>query len=127
MKLIEDMEIIKLDYLYKNTPIPSIRNYKPLLIGKIELVIKKWGEKHIFTIRRWKTILENILENYGLNNLNCPPKIKELSPPVNELFNLLNILKFRTVQKWVSKEIKKVIQLTNSASKRLTSILKEKT
>ena len=53
---------------------------------------------------RWKAHFYNkeeevneVPEDCGFKNLNRPPQIKELSAFENELFNLLNIMKFRKV------------------------------
>ena len=111
------MERIKVDYSYKNIPIPSVRSYKLLLIEKIELVIKRM---------RWKVHFYNkdeeakeVPENYGFKSLSCPPQIKELSAFENELFNLLNIIKFEKVQSEFQAKLKEDIQLINSESKTL--------
>ena len=76
-KFIEDMERIKFDYSYKNIPIPSVRNYKLLLIEKIELVIKRMSWKDHFYNKEEEG--NEILENYGLESLNCLSQIKKLS------------------------------------------------
>ena len=67
-----------------------------------------------------KKEVNEIPENYGLKNLNCPPQIKELSAFEKELFNLLHIIKFRKVQNKFQRKIKEDMQLINSESKTLT-------
>ena len=42
--------------------------------------------------------INEIHKSYSLKNLDCSPQIKELSAFKNELFNLLNILKFKIMQ-----------------------------
>ena len=81
---------------------------------------------------RWKAHFYNkdeekneVPKNYGLKGLNCPPLIKELSAFENELFNLLNIIKFRKVQSKFQRKLKKDIQLINCESETLT--FKDKT
>ena len=67
-----------------------------------------------------KKEVDEIPENYSLKSLNCPPQIKEFSAFEKELFNLLNIIKFRKVQSKLQRKIKKDIQLINKESKTLT-------
>ena len=67
-----------------------------------------------------KKEVDEISKNYSLKSLNCPPQIKEFSAFENELFNLLNIIKFRKVQSKLQRKIKKDIQLINKESKTLT-------
>ena len=111
------MERIKFDYSYKNIPIPSVRSYKLLLIEKIELVIKRMRWKAHFYSKYEEA--KEVPENYGFKSLNCPPQIKELSAFKNELFNLLNIIKFRKVQSEFQRKLKEDIKLINSESKTL--------
>ena len=63
---------------------------------------------------------KEVPENYCFKTLNCPPQIKELSAFENKLFNLLNIIKFRKVQREFQRKLKEDIQLINSESKTLT-------
>ena len=81
---------------------------------------------------RWKAHFYNkdeeeneVPKNYGLKSLNCQPQIKEFSAFENELFNLLNIIKFRKVQSKFQRKLKKDIQLINCESETLT--FKDKT
>ena len=81
---------------------------------------------------RWKAHFYNkdeekneVPKNYGLKGLNCPSQIKELSAFENELFNLLNMIKFRKVQSKFQRKLKKDIQLINCESETLT--FKDKT
>ena len=65
---------------------------------------------------RWKAHFYNedeeakeVSEHYGFKSLNCPPQIKELSAFEKELFNLLNIIKFRKVQSQFQRKLKEDI------------------
>ena len=82
---------------------------------------------------RWKVHFCNkeevneIPENYGLKSVNCPPQINKLPAFENELFNSLNISKFRKVQRAFQGKLKEDIQLINSEIKTPTFANKTKT
>ena len=91
------MEKLQFDYLYKNIPIPTERNYKLQLMEKIELVIKRMRWKAHFYNKR-KDGKENETqtkpETYGLESLNCPPQVKELIQFESNLLDITKSLKF---------------------------------
>ena len=77
-------------------------------------------EKNKFAIKRmrWKAFFyeqgnnKYIPENYGLKNLNCPPKMKEMTNFENDLTILLKSIKFpvtkSSFQQQLTKDIKTI-------------------
>ena len=112
------MEKLKFEYSYKNIPIPSVRSYKLYLLEKIEMVIKRMRWKAYFFNKKDEN--NEIQETYGLKSLNCPPQIKELSAFEDELFNLINILKFRKIRSAFQNKLKEDIKTINEETKTLT-------
>ena len=105
------MEKIQLKYSYKNIPIPSERTYKLQLVEKIEMLIKRMRWKaHFFELNKDKDAADNeqeeIPNNYGLKSFHCPPQVKELTDFENELFDLVNAVKFRKTQNQFQKTLK---------------------
>ena len=118
---------ISLVYSIKNILLPSRKSYLLQFIHKIEMVIKRM---------RWKAIhfshnedCQNKTEWYGLNSLNSPRPVKELTLFENELFSLVKNIKLRKVRKDLQdqlqqdlKGIKHQIKQRHLQRKRQTSI-----
>ena len=88
------MEKLQLRYSPKNIPIPSERSYKLQLMDKINQVTKRMRWKAFFYTNK----SEDTQKTYGLKSLNFPPKIKEMVPFEEDLWNLVDQLKFRKIE-----------------------------
>ena len=84
---------------------------------KIELAIKRV---------RWKAFFYEqgnnnyIPENYGFTNLNCPPKIKEMTNFENDLTNLLKSIKFCATKSSFQRQLTEDIRTIKNTKTTLT-------
>ena len=106
------MEKLQLRYSPKNIPIPSERSYKLQLMDKIDQVIKRMRWKAFFYTNR----IEDTKETCGLKSLNCPPKIKEMVPFENDLWNLVDKLKFRKTKSNFQRQLNEDIRVIKQSS-----------
>ena len=106
------MEKLQLRYSPKNIPIPSERSYKLQLMDKIDQVIKRMRWKAFFYTNR----TEDTKETCGLKSLNCPPKIKEMEPFENDLWNLVDKLKFRKTKSNFERQLNEDIRVIKQSS-----------
>ena len=80
----------------KDIPIPPLKAYKINLLDKIESVLKRM---------RWKALLylnpsdESRAGKFNLKSRKCPPRIDELKPFEDDLFKLVENLRFKKVIK----------------------------
>ena len=115
------MEKFNLGYSVKNIPTPTERQYKLQLMDKIKAVIKRM---------RWKAIFFNEKDDesnkktskskYGLKSNICPPPVKDLTKFEEELFELVNKLKFRRANCQFQQKLKTDIRIIQSSEKTLT-------
>ena len=101
------MERFKFGYSLKNIPIPSERNYKMMLMEKIELVIKKMRWKVIYSNEDQRGNENNERIQYGLKSPYCPPVVKDLTAFETDLCNLVTKIKFRRVNCSFQHQLKK--------------------
>ena len=106
------MEKINFNYSLKNIPIPAKDNYIKCFIGKEESLIR-----HM----RWKAVFFDKNENdnelmqgqtYGFNSEKTPPQNSALTPFEDDLYALMNSIKFSQhqseFQQQLSKDRKKI-------------------
>ena len=83
-------------------------------MDKIEQVIKRM---------RWKAFFyiypngEKFQQTYGLKTLNCPPKIKEMVSLEQDLWDLVNKIKFGKVSSNFQNQLKEDIKLIKKSKK----------
>ena len=89
------MDKVTYDYSLKNIPIPSQRKYMKTLISKVESVVRRMRWKAFFYDKKTKPEEEeDFFFNYGFNTETAAPQNQELIPFENDLYNLLESVKF---------------------------------
>ena len=89
------MEKIQLTYSTKNIPLPPRNVYKAKLINKVESVIRRMRWKAHFFLN--PTTDSSPKQTYGFKTRKCPPQIEELKKFENDLFKMVEDIRFRTV------------------------------
>ena len=106
------MERFNLGYSAKNIPLPSEQMYRCKLIGMIEILIKKMRWKAIFFSEHNKNQQQTTEKApYGLKSFNWPRTVKELSRFEEDLWKLVNIIKFHRFNCKFQKKLKDVIKI----------------
>ena len=101
----------------KNIPTPSHQSYKPLLIDKIESIIKRIHWKtYFFTENKAATLEEPRKQTYGFKSEHHPSQSKYLEAFEKDLFNIANSLKFRPVQNDFQQKMKEDIAQIKSST-----------
>ena len=92
------MEKFNLDFSNKNILLPTEEQYKMQLLSKIETFIKRLRWRAInFSVEGENAVPYDDTINYGLRSPNCLHPVRELENFENDLFDLVNKIKFRKV------------------------------
>ena len=108
------MERFDIDYLKKNMPLPTKREYKIQSIAKAESVIKRmrWRSLEFFN-----KLSSSEMETYGFPSNKCPSTVDELSAFESDLLMMIKNIEFRkskdVLQLKLQEDIKIVKQLKN--------------
>ena len=100
----------------KNISTPSHQSYKLLLIDKIESVIKRMRWKAYFPMKNKAATLEELhKETYEFKLKHHPSQSKYLEAFEEDLFNIVNSLKFRPVHNHFQQTMKEDIAQIKSS------------
>ena len=92
-------------------------------MDKIEQVIKRMRWEAFFYINPSR---ENMQQTYGLKTLNCPPKIKEMVLFEQDLWDLVNKIKFRKVSSNFQNQLKEDIKAIKKSKRSLLLQIKHR-
>ena len=108
------MEKIQFDYSMKNIPIPSRAAYTTNLLEKVESVIKRMRWKAYFFLNPTNNHQPN---KFNIKSRRCPPPIEELKPFEDDMFKMIEGLKFKVVKNHFQDKLKQDIKMINSSNK----------
>ena len=109
------MEKFDFPHSLKNIPIPPRENYLKQLICKTENFIGRLRWAAEFFLRPPKQI--RVKETYGFNSPLTPPKVKEIQPFEDELFELISSLKFSHFRSSFQKQLMADVQKIKTSDK----------
>ena len=108
------MEKVCFDYSMKDIPIPPLKAYKINLLDKIESVLKRMRWKALFYLNPSD---ESRAGKFNLKSRKCPPPIYELKPFEDDMFKLVENLKFQKVINSFDDKLKCDVKKVNSSDK----------
>ena len=108
------MEKVCFDYSMKDIPIPPLKAYKINLLDKIESVLKRMRWKALFYLNPSD---ESRAGKFNLKSRKCPPPIYELKPFEDDMFKLVENLKFQKVINSFEDKLKCDVKKVNSSDK----------
>ena len=108
------MENILFDYSMKNIRTPPRDKYKITLLDKVEGVIKRMRWKAFFFLSPSTKYQQSKI---NLKSRKCPPPIDELKPFEDDIFDLMDKLKFKSVRNPFQERLKKDIKKINASDK----------
>ena len=110
---------VNFGFSLKNIPAPNKTTYKLQLIEKMELFTKKLRWKAMFFVYNSKETSESRASGlvYGLKSNKCPPQLKILKPFEDDLFDLVNNIKFRKVRNHFQMKLRENLEKVRPSKK----------
>lgn len=103
---------VNLGYSLKNIPLPSAKEYKKVLIEKIESVVRRMRWKAHFFLKGEHEDGTDRAERFGFKSRTCPPQVPELKKFEDELYDIVNTVSFRPtsnpLQRKMTEDLKSV-------------------
>ena len=99
----------------KNIPIPPKDTYKISLLEKVESVVKRMQWKALFFLNPKPDQQQS--NKFNLKSRNCPPPIEELKPFEDDMFQIVENVKFKQVRNQFQEKLRRDVKKTNSSRK----------
>ena len=109
------MEKLQFDYSMKNIPIPPKDTYKISLLEKVESVVKRMQWKALFFLNPKSDQQQS--NKLNLKSRKCPPPIEELKPFEDDMFQIVENVKFKQVRNQFQEKLRRDVKKTNSSRK----------
>lgn len=106
------MENLQFDYSVKNIPIPPKDTYKIRLLEKVESVIKRMRWKALFFLNQKPDQQQS--NKFNLKWRICPPPIEELKPFEDDMFQIVENVKFKQVRNEFQEKLRRDVKKINS-------------
>ena len=111
---VHKMEKIQFDYSTKNIPIPNRNTFKIGLLDKVESLIKRMRWKAYFFLN---PSTDKNRSQFDLKSRKCPPPIDELKPFEDDLFHMVETIKFRKTTNSNKENLKRDVNKIQSSTK----------
>ena len=108
------MEKLQFDYSMKNIPIPPTDAYRINLLDKVESVLKRMRWKAFFFLN---PSTESQPNEFNLKSRKCPPPIDDHKPFEDDMFRMVENLKFKKVTNRFQDKLKRDVRRINSSNK----------
>ena len=109
------MEKLQFDYSKKNIPIPPKDTYKITLLEKMESVIKRMRWKAPYSLNPNSDQQQR--SKFNLKLRKCPPQIDEWKPFEDDMFQLVENVKFKQVRNKFQEKLRHDVKKINSSKK----------
>ena len=97
------MERFEINYSKKNIPIPSEKEYKILLLSKVERFTKRMRWKALEFLGKLGSTRK---ETFGFKSTRCPQPVNELAAFEADLISMIKNLEFRSFKNTFQQKLK---------------------
>ena len=98
----------------KDIPIPPLKTYNMKLLDKVESVLKRMRWKAFFFLN---PSAESRTGKFNLKSRRCPPPIEDLKPFEDDMFKMIENLRFKKVRNSFQDKLKRDVKKITSSDK----------